>query len=257
MKETRFFFAPDADRLSELPEDEARHALRVLRLNAGDEIMLMDGKGNFYRAEVTVASSHKCMYRINEINSQEPQWYGHLHIAMAPTKMMDRVEWMVEKATEIGVDEFSFLNCSFSERRVLKTERIEKIVVSAVKQSHKAWKPTVNPIISFKAFVESPLKGRKYIAHCYEEIDKTDLFDELNRPLCDDTDGESDVTVLIGPEGDFSIDEVRTAVAAGFVSVSLGKSRLRTETAALSAVMMMQLAARNINVNHSFSFKNT
>ncbi|NPD92204.1 16S rRNA (uracil(1498)-N(3))-methyltransferase [Xylanibacter muris] len=248
MKETRFFYVPDADILSELPEDEARHALRVLRLAAGDEIMLMDGKGSFYKAEVTVASSHKCMYKINDVCSQKPQWCGHFHIAMAPTKMMDRVEWMVEKATEIGVDEFSFLNCSFSERKVIKTERIEKIVVSAVKQSRKAWKPVVNPIVSFDRFIAVPPKGRKYIAHCYDEIEKTELFDELKRKVCcggDATDvNMHDVTVLIGPEGDFSIDEVRAAVAAGFISVSLGKSRLRTETAALAAVMMMQLASR-------------
>ena len=156
---------------------------------------------------------------------------------IAPTKMLDRVEWMLEKATEIGVDEVSFLNCQFSERKLIKTTRLEKIVVSAVKQSHKAWKPVLNEIVSFKSFINQPHEGRKYIAHCYEEVPRTYLFDELRKP----SDSE-DAIVLIGPEGDFSIDEVKMAIEAGWQSVHLGKSRLRTETAGLSAVMMMQLA---------------
>ena len=168
---------------------------------------------------------------------QEPQWKGRVQLGIAPTKMLDRVEWMLEKATEIGVDEVSFLNCQFSERKLIKTTRLEKIVVSAVKQSHKAWKPVLNEIVSFKSFINQPHEGRKYIAHCYEEVPRTYLFDELRKP----SDSE-DAIVLIGPEGDFSIDEVKMAIEAGWQSVHLGKSRLRTETAGLSAVMMMQLA---------------
>ena len=151
--------------------------------------------------------------------------------------MNDRIEWLAEKATEVGLDELSFLNCQFSERRNLKTERISKIVVSAVKQSHKAFMPVVNELTPFKQFVAAHHEGHRYIAHCYQEVDRVNLFDELCR-----LNASEDALVMIGPEGDFSIDEVRLAVDAGFVSVDLGKSRLRTETAGLSAVMMMQLA---------------
>ena len=228
MKEIHSFYVPDALTVTELPSDEAMHALRVLRMKEGDEMMLMDGQGNYYRAEVTLAQSKHCFYEIKEQMPQERQWKGHLHLAIAPTKMMERMEWMTEKAVEVGLDELSFLNCQFSERRQVKIPRIQKIMISAVKQSHKAWITQLN---------EQSREGRKYIAHCYEEVPRTYLFDELRHSA--DT---GDATVLIGPEGDFSIEEVRQAVAAGYISVHLGKSRLRTETAGLSAVMMMQLA---------------
>ena len=237
MKEVRFFYAPDAATSNELPADEAMHALRVLRLQAGDEMMLMDGCGNFYRAEVTLAHTRHCFYNICETLPQERQWKGHLHLAIAPTKMMERMEWMVEKAVEVGVDEISFLNCQFSERRLVKIPRIDKIAVSAMKQSRKAWKTQLNDVQSFKQFLASPVTGRKFIAHCYDEIPRTWLFDELTTPA--ETD---DVTVLVGPEGDFSIEEVRKAVANGYRSIHLGQSRLRTETAGLAAIMMMQLS---------------
>lgn len=237
MKEIRFFYVPEAGQRDELPAEEASHAVKVLRLKEADEIMLMDGVGNFYRAEVTLAASHHCMYRIVEKLPQEHQWKGRVHLAIAPTKMNDRIEWLAEKATEVGIDELSFLNCQFSERRSLKTERIEKIVISAVKQSHKAYIPAVNDLVPFKQFIDCHSEGHRYIAHCYQEVPRVNLFDELCRLA-----PSEDAMVLIGPEGDFSIDEVRMAVAAGYVSVDLGKSRLRTETAGLSAVMMMQLA---------------
>lgn len=237
MKEVRFFYVPDAAQVNELPADEAMHAMRVLRLKGGDELFLMDGVGNFYRAQVTIAATHHCYYEILEVLPQERQWKGHFHLAIAPTKMMDRMEWMVEKATEVGVDEISFLNCAFSERRVVKNPRIEKIIVSAMKQSHKAWKPVLNEMSTFAHFIEQPRSGVNYIAHCYDEIPRVNLFDELQK-----TPDETEMTVLIGPEGDFSIDEVRLAVAHGYQSVSLGTSRLRTETAGLAAVMMMQLS---------------
>jgi 16S rRNA (uracil1498-N3)-methyltransferase len=237
MKEVRFFFVPDAANSHELPNDEAMHALRVLRLQSGDEMMLMDGAGNFYRAEVTLAHTKHCLYDIKEIMPQQPQWLGHIHLAIAPTKMMERMEWLVEKAVEVGVDEISFLNCQFSERRIVKLPRLDKIVIAATKQSHKAWKTVLNDITPFKDFIDQPREGGKYIAHCYEEIQRTSLFDHLRQ-----TNAPQDATVLIGPEGDFSIDEVRYAVANGYQSVHLGPSRLRTETAGLSAVMMMQLS---------------
>ena len=237
MKEVRFFFVPDAANQTELPADEAMHALRVLRLQSGDEMMLMDGQGNYYRAEVTLAHTKHCLYEIRETLPQERQWAGHVHLAIAPTKMMERMEWLIEKAVEVGVDEISFLNCQFSERRIIKMQRAEKIMISAVKQSHKAWAPRLNEVMTFAEFIAQPFEGRKYIAHCYEEVARTYLYNELRKPADSD-----DALVLIGPEGDFSIDEVRQAVAHGFQSVHLGKSRLRTETAGLAAVMMMQLA---------------
>jgi 16S rRNA (uracil1498-N3)-methyltransferase len=242
MKEVRYFYVPDAAQQRELPADECQHAIRVLRLKVGDELFLMDGVGHYYRAQVTEASSHHCYYEIVETLPQERQWSGCVHLAIAPTKMMDRMEWMAEKITEIGIDELSFLDCQFSERRVVKLPRMEKIVVSAVKQSHKAWMPVLNEMTAFSAFIRQPRSGRKYIAHCYEEIPRTYLFDELRKPSED-----ADATVLVGPEGDFSIDEVRQAIAAGYTSVHLGQSRLRTETAGLSAVMMIQLSKEVIS----------
>lgn len=239
MKEVRYFYVPDAQNNNELPQEEATHALRVLRLKSGDDMFIMDGTGNFYHAEVSLATNKKCLYEIKETLPQNKTWKGHIHLAIAPTKNMDHIEWMTEKATEIGFDELTFLNCTFSERKVLRTERIEKIVVSAVKQSRKPWKPIVNEMIPFKDFISMPRKGRKFIAHCYQEIEKNDLFDIINS----DKENES-ITVLVGPEGDFSIEEVRLAIENGYKSISLGQSRLRTETAGLMAVTMSQLSLR-------------
>lgn len=240
MKETRFFYVPNAGQENEMPTEEALHALRVLRIKSGDEINLMDGVGNFYRAEVTLAATKRCLYEIKEVLPQQPAWHGHVHLAIAPTKVMDRIEWMAEKATEIGFDELSFLNCKFSERKTMRTVRLDKIVISAVKQSHKAWKPIVNQMVSFKEFIAQPRKGRKFICHCYEEFEKVDLMTELQKPY----DEDADVTVLVGPEGDFSVDEVKLAIANGYESASLGTSRLRTETAGLMSVAMANLTRR-------------
>lgn len=242
MKEVRYFYVPDAASQNEMPLDEAMHALRVLRLKSGDEMFLMDGKGCFYRAEVTLAATKRCLYEIKETLPQQPSWNGHIHLAIAPTKMMDRIEWMAEKATEVGFDELSFLNCKFSERKVMRTVRLDKIIVAAVKQSRKPWKPVVNQMEHFKDFILTPRKGRKFICHCYEEFEKLDFFEELNKPALNPED--LDVTVLVGPEGDFSVDEVRLALENGYESVSLGTSRLRTETAGLTAVMLANLARR-------------
>ena len=242
MKEIRFFYVPSAAELTELPMDEAMHALRVLRLKSGDEMYLMDGEGNFYRAEVTIAATKRCMYEIKEVLPQEKGWKGGVHIAIAPTKMMDRIEWFSEKATEVGIDDITFLNCKFSERKVMRTVRLDKIVVSAMKQSRKPWKPRLNAMMSFKEFVTTPRSGRKYIAHCYEEIERKDFFTDVY--TLSKSEAGDDVTVLIGPEGDFSMDEVKLAMDNGYVSVSLGTSRLRTETAALTATMIAQLALR-------------
>lgn len=226
------FYTPDIQTRAELPEEEAAHAVRVLRLQAGDEVTLTDGKGNFYRAEISVASNKRSLVNILETQPQEPLWQGHLHIAMAPTKNMDRTEWFAEKATEIGFDELTFLNCRFSERKVIKTERIQKILVSAIKQSLKARLPLLNEMTDFNKFVRQPFNGQKFIAHCYEG-EKPLLKDILKR-------GE-DALVLIGPEGDFSEEEVKLAIEQGFQPISLGRSRLRTETAALVACHILNL----------------
>lgn len=226
------FYTPEIAVNPELPEEEAAHCLRVLRLTVGDEVMLTDGKGLFYKAVISAATGKRCQVKVVESIEQEPFWNGHLHLAMAPTKNMDRIEWFAEKATEIGFNELSFLNCRFSERKVIKTARIEKIVVSAVKQSLKAYKPVVNEMMDFSRFMEKDFSGQKFIAHCYEG----------EKPLLKDVlvPGQ-DALVLIGPEGDFSMEEVQKAKAAGFRAISLGKSRLRTETAALVAVHTMNL----------------
>lgn len=226
------FYTPDIDTCPELPEEETGHCLRVLRLGVGDEVMLTDGKGFFYKAVISAATGKRCQVKVVEKIEQEKFWKGHLHLAMAPTKNMDRIEWFAEKATEIGFDELSFLNCRFSERKVIKTERIEKIVVSAMKQSLKARKPIVNEMTDFAKFMQRDFQGQKFIAHCYEG--EKPLLKEVLKP------GE-DALVLIGPEGDFSPEEVQKAEALGFQPISLGKSRLRTETAALVAVHMMNL----------------
>lgn len=237
MKETHYFYVPQARQLTALPAEEAAHAVRVLRMAEGDEMVLMDGQGTFYRAVVTLASNHHCAYRITEQMAQPHLWQGKIHLAIAPTKLNDRMEWMAEKAVEVGLDQLTFLNCQFSERRCLKTERIRKIVVAAVKQSRKAYMPVVDELTPFSRFIECHSDGHRYIAHCYDEVPRTNLFNHLST-----LDVGDDALVMIGPEGDFSVDEVRAAVDAGFISVDLGPSRLRTETAGLAAVMMMQLA---------------
>ena len=227
------FYAPDIQTNLELPEEEATHALRVLRLQTGDIVTVTDGKGCFYQAEISATNGKRCMVRILKTHPQAPLWKAHLHIAMAPTKNIDRVEWFAEKATEIGFDELSFLNCRFSERRTVNVGRIDRIVVSAMKQSHKPSKPKVNDMTDFHDFVHSVESKAKFICHCWDTADNPSLK-EL-KLLKDVLVKDEDSVVLIGPEGDFSADEVEAALALGFSSVSLGASRLRTETAALAA----------------------
>lgn len=240
MKETRFFYAPNAASQNQLPTEEATHAIRVLRIKPGDEFFLMDGQGSFHRAEVESVTSKHCFYRLTETLPQQPAWHGRIHLAIAPTKDAGRMEWLAEKAVEIGIDEISFLECRFSERRTMRTERIERIVVSAMKQSRKPWKPQVNPMIPFNDFIARAHPSLSFICHCYNEIPRADLFTEITKPQ----ESQSDITILVGPEGDFSIDEVNQAMDCGFISATLGQSRLRTETAGLSAVVYSQLARR-------------
>ena len=231
MKEARYFYVPQASVQNELPADEAVHALRVLRLASGDEMFLMDGDGGIYRAKVTMTSSKHCFYEIVETLHPGKAWLGNIHLAIAPTKMMERIE--------IGFDELSLLKCAFSERKVVNTARLDKIVVSAMKQSRKPFKPVVHEMVDFNTFIQQPRTGRKFIAHCYKEVPRLDLFTLLTAD-----EAAEDCTVLVGPEGDFSIDEVRAAIANGYQSISLGDFRLRTETAGLMAVTMAQLSLR-------------
>lgn len=222
----QIFYTPDILLRPELPEEEAGHCIRVLRLGEGDEILLTDGKGAFYKAVITRPHPKHCEVRILETWTQPALWPFYLHIAVAPTKNIDRMEWFVEKATEIGIDEITCLNCRFSERREIKPARLEKIQVSAMKQSCKARLPKLTGMTDFKTFVAQPFEGRKFIAHCEEE--EKALLKQIYRP-------RENALILIGPEGDFSPEEIRLAKASGFEPISLGESRLRTETAALVA----------------------
>lgn len=239
MKEVRYFYVPDAAHAGELPEEEAKHAVRVLRLQCGDRLFLVDGEGGLFEAEVTMSSGKHCMYNIISNMDYQKEWQGRICLAIAPTKMMERIEWMAEKATEIGFDEICFLNCKFSERKTIRTDRVEKIVVSAMKQSHKAGKPAVCEMTDFRKYIDTHTFGHRFIAHCYDEVERADFYGELQK-----MNPEDSVTILVGPEGDFSIDEVKYAVAQGYKSVSLGRSRLRTETAGLCAVQMSNLSKR-------------
>ena len=222
----QIFYAPDIATNPELPEEEANHCVRVLRLNEGDEILVTDGKGTFYKAAIRRANTKHCEISILENWRQPALWNFKLHIAVAPTKNMDRMEWFVEKATEIGIDTITCLNCRFSERKEVKTARLEKILFSAMKQSQKATLPRLNGMTDFKRFISEPFDGRKFIAHCEEE--EKPLLKHVYHP------GEN-ALILIGPEGDFSTEEIRLAEKNGFEAISLGESRLRTETAALVA----------------------
>ncbi len=203
----QIFYTPDIAVNPELPEEEAGHCIRVLRLTEGDEILLTDGKGTFYKAAISRAHHKHCEVSILESWQQPALWNFHLHI-------------------EIGIDAITCLNCRFSERREIKPARLEKILVSAMKQSQKATLPQLEGMTDFKSFVSQPFDGRKFIAHC-EDGDKT-LLKQTYRP------GEN-ALVLIGPEGDFSPEEIELALQQGFEPISLGESRLRTETAALVA----------------------
>ena len=222
------FYAPDILSTHELPQEEAQHSVRVLRMKEGDEILITDGKGSFYDATITNAHQKHCIVEIKNEEKAPKHWNFNLHIGFAPTKNMDRVEWFAEKATEIGIDHLTPLLCFHSERKQLKNERLEKILVSAMKQSQKALLPQLDEMISFAEFVKQPFHGLKLIAHCYNNDNSKKSIKEVYQ-------AKEDVLILIGPEGDFSEEEVKIALGNGYRSVSLGESRLRTETAALVA----------------------
>ena len=209
-----------------LNEEESKHAVRVLRLEAGSPVQLIDGKGGLYTAEIKDAHPKRTILQITGVTTEYQKRNHYLHIAIAPTKNLDRLEWFLEKATEIGIDEISLIICQRSERKEAKTERLDKIITSAIKQSLKAYHPVLNEPIAFNKFLARSFNGQKFIAHC-EDRDKTNLQAELQK--------HGRYLILIGPEGDFSPAEIDGALDNGYKAITLGESRLRTETAALEA----------------------
>jgi 16S rRNA (uracil1498-N3)-methyltransferase len=215
-----------------LDQDESRHAVKVLRNNVGDQIRVTDGQGMFYDATINVADPHRCAFDINKKIPAASRNFA-IHIAISPTKNAERVEWFVEKSVELGIDEISLLRCEHTEREHVKLDRLQKMAISAMKQSLKATLPIVHPLTSFRNIVLAISAAEKYIAHV--DIANPDHLRDLVK-------AGSSYLVLIGPEGDFSEEELRLAEAQAFKKVSLGPSRLRTETAGLAACHILNLA---------------
>lgn len=223
------FYAPDIETVNLLQEEEAQHCVRVLRLKEGDQVEVVDGKGHLFLCEIVSANHKNCAVSIVEKTDVAPHWGCRLTVVIAPTKNIDRFEWMLEKSVEMGVDRIIPVLCRYSERKQLKTERLNKILVSAMKQSLKATLPQLDELTPVMDVINSVGKdGQRFIAYCDKEIPRRDLVKEYKKG--------SDVVIMIGPEGDFSKEEIRAALDAGFVPVTLGKSRLRTETAGVFAV---------------------
>lgn len=206
-------------------KEESKHIVKVMRKNQGDNLFVTNGLGFLFKVEIIVAMDTKCSVRIVSFEKSEPLKY-HLHLAVAPTKMNDRYEWFLEKATEMGISEITPIICDRSERKFVKTDRFDKIIQSAMKQSLQYYLPKLNEPISFKDFMKIKNESLNLIAHC-EETDKKSLKDIL-KP-------KENYTILIGPEGDFSDKEIKTALENNYIPVSLGNTRLRTETAAVVA----------------------
>jgi len=227
------FYTPVIDDTShELNEEESRHCVKVLRLKKEDIVHLTDGKGNLYQCRITNSDPKKCKISIEEKvpSSAVKRW--HLHIAMAPTKNIDRFEWFVEKATEIGIDEITPVFCERSERKFLKTLRLEKVIIAAMKQSLRIFKPMLNDPMAFSDLINRPSCNQKFIAYC-ETGDEQDLIRNYR--------SGSDVLILNGPEGDFSAAEIKKAKLNGFIPISLGSNRLRTETAGIVACQTINM----------------
>ncbi|HEY0654556.1 MAG TPA: 16S rRNA (uracil(1498)-N(3))-methyltransferase [Chryseosolibacter sp.] len=232
MSVVNLFYQPlISEGIHHLDEEESRHCIKVLRKKAGDPIHLTDGKGFFYDAIVSNPDVHRCQFTIQKTTAADVPEYK-IHIAIAPTKNADRIEWFVEKATEFGIDRITLMECENSERTFLKTERLRKIAVSAMKQSLKAILPAIDDLVPFERVISAAQEQGKFIAYV-----------DVNNPLSLQTAasrGQASI-VLIGPEGDFSPEEVERALSKGFIKVSLGKSRLRTETAAIAACHILNL----------------
>lgn len=220
------FYAPDIAVNPVLPEADSQHCVRVLRMQPGDAVQVIDGKGSLYKCILADAHPKHAMLTVLEREDQPLPWPQKITIAVAPTKMMDRMEWLVEKLVEVGVNRIVPLRCRYSERKEIKQERLEKIAVAAMKQSLKATLPIIDQMTPFADFISNAgSDGQKFVAYCAPEIPRK-LLAQVYQP-------RRDALMLIGPEGDFSNEEIRMALDAGFQPVSLGESRLRTETAAL------------------------
>lgn len=222
------FYAPDIEATLTLPESDSQHCVKVLRKSAGDIIEVIDGKGHRFTCRLLEAHHKRAKVEIIEQTELPPFWPNDIAVGVAPTKHLDRMEWLTEKLTEIGINSITPLLCRWSERKEIKTERLEKIAVSAMKQSLKGMCPCINPMTPFRKFIESVKNyPQKFIAHCDDTHPRLLLSKEYRPGI--------DTVIIIGPEGDFSPEEIETATEAGFVAVSLGEARLRTETAALTA----------------------
>lgn len=222
----QLFYAPDINNETNeftFDKEESKHIVKVLRKVEGSILYITNGKGFLFICEVILASEKKCMVKINESQFTEPRNFS-IHMVVAPTKMNDRYEWFLEKAAEIGVDEITPIICEHSERKIIKTERFDKILISAMKQSNQMYLPILNEPIKLTDFLAKEIGGQKFIAHC-EETEKVELKDKIET--------QQHYTLLIGPEGDFSPNEINKALANGYLPVALGSTRLRTETAAI------------------------
>lgn len=225
------FYVPEIG-MGVLSEEESLHAVKVLRLKDGDSIALVDGKGTYCEAKITLAHPKRCAFEIVSSVENFGRRNFYLHLAIAPTKNIERLEWFLEKVTEIGVDEISLLLCDNSERKIVKQDRLEKIVVSACKQSQKAYFPKLNLLTPFDGFIKVAKESNRFIAHCWEGS-KLKISPQIE--LTDK------ILILIGPEGDFSKQEVALAESYDFTSVTLGESRLRTETAGVFACSLFNI----------------
>lgn len=227
------FYQPDlSGETILLSEEESKHAIRVLRMSIGERVELVDGKGTRATAEVANDHPKRCELRILSRSIEKTNRDYYLHIAIAPTKNIERTEWFVEKAVEIGIDEITFLDCEHSERGVIKLDRIEKVAVSAMKQSQQSWMPLINDMMDFHTFMACGTADVMLIAHCE---------DGQKNPISSVSFSDKKVLILIGPEGDFSSEEIERALGSNYTAVSLGETRLRTETAALYAVAAASL----------------
>jgi 16S rRNA (uracil1498-N3)-methyltransferase len=221
------FYTPDiSGKTYTLDETESKHCVRVLRLAKGDEITLVNGHGGLFTAEIEDPNPKRCMVKVIQEQLDFGKRNFNVHVAIAPTKNIERTEWFLEKATEIGISRVTPLLCRHSERKEIKNERLEKVMVSAMKQSLKAYLPQLDELTKFNDFIRQPFSGQKFMAHCEEQY-----WELLKNAV---KSGEN-YLILIGPEGDFSSEEIELALKAGFEPVSLGESRLRTETAGVVA----------------------
>ncbi|MCD8740926.1 16S rRNA (uracil(1498)-N(3))-methyltransferase [Mucilaginibacter roseus] len=223
------FYTPDIQPSVQqyfLNEEESKHCVRVLRLTVGDEVQLIDGRGGFYVARIKDAHPKRTILDVVSVTENYQQRNHYLHIAVAPTKNIERLEWFLEKSTEIGIDEISMVVCQRSERKEARVDRLNRIITSAVKQSIKAYHPVLNEPVPFSKFISGNLSGQGFIAHCApgEKVSLKNVLEPGSR-----------TTILIGPEGDFADNEITAALNAGYKPITLGESRLRTETAALEA----------------------